>query len=273
MDDLIFESIKEELGVSDEITKVTDEISNIISENVEKQPKMKLADGIQTNTFKFKHNVFNTVVSFEFKNNYFSDVKIYFAYRKKYGMKPNKYIPDTNTIRIETDYINGWHDPEALEGALQHELEHLFQDFNAGYSREKTKQYNLAAGNFNNQNNAVQLISKAIYYSEERELYAFANQAYQFLMRIDSDPREEIKNTKIYSGYGILKDALEFLRKNVGNKSIDSLLSKFGTTNRKLSEHCRWAVKEYAKYIGRVIVKTEKDKTDNSIQEGVDLDF
>jgi hypothetical protein len=109
-----------------------------------------------------------------------------------------------------------------------------------------------------------------IYYSEEREIYAFYNQAYQTLIEIGDkfDPRNAIFGTKLYKGYELLKRGKEYLLSNTNNRSIDRLLSKFGTTNRKLLEHVEWAIKEYATYIGRAIVKAEKDYKKESIDSG-----
>lgn len=273
MDKLILESIEEELGIADEITNATNEISDIVLSNVEKQNRIKVTNGVQTNTFRFKRDIFGKTISFEFKNNYFSDVKVYFAYRKQYKPRPNKYIPESNTIRVETDFINGYHDTETLEGAIQHELEHLFQDFNAGYETKKSDQYNLASANFGNKDDSIKLVSKIIYYSEEREIYGFANQAYQALMHSGNNPREEIKNTKLYNAYQTLKTGLKFLKEKGSDKIINRLLLKFGTTNRRLSEHCQWAIDECIKYIGRVIVKSEKDRMFNDLKEGVHIEL
>lgn len=273
MDALILEKIEEELGISDEVTRYAEEVSDLVLRNIQTQPKIKVVNGLQTNTFRFKQRLFDTDVNFEIKNNYFSDVKFFMQYRKNHRPQPNKYKHDSNTIRIEVDYVNGWHDHERLEGAIQHELEHLFQDFKKGYHREETIQYNTASANYSNKNETIRLVSQIIYFSEGREIYAFANQAYQMLMEEGIDPRDAIKNTNLYKGYSVLKNGETFLMEHSGDKGINLLLSKFDTNNARLLKHCQWAIDEYAKYIGRVIVKVEKDKLDEDLNEGVHIEM
>lgn len=269
----IFEAINEELGISDEVAKEAYRISDIVLKNTEKQEKKRICPGVFTNTFRFSRKVFDETVNFVITNTYFSDSKLYFAYRKKYPKRANSFNHENATISIQVDYINGWHDMESLEGALQHELEHIFQNVNAGYAPQKTKQYKLASANYANKDSVISLVSRIVYFSEEREIFAFANQAYQALMDRDSSPREDIENTKLYFAYKTLKKGVDFLEKSKDNKNIDNLLSKFDTTTRKLLEHCQWAVKECAKYIGRVIVKSEKDKLTKGLEEGVEYNF
>jgi hypothetical protein len=271
MDNLINEAIEEELGVSETVSKTTEKISAFVLENVKKQPKKKISDGIQTNTFRFKHDVFGETIHFDFVNTYFSDVNVYFAYRKKYPKKPNRYTPDTETIHIETDFINEWHNAETLEGALQHELEHLFQNFNAGYARPKTNQYRTSVANAENKDNVVALVSRAIYFSEEREIYAFANQSYQTLMNMDGDPLENVDKTNIYTAYNAVKDGKAFIEKYAEEPYLEKMLEVYDTTLARLMEHLEWAEKEYAKYIGRVVVKVRKDKPRKDIETDVDF--
>lgn len=269
----IFESINEELGIADEVSKSACQISDFVLENVGKQAKSRVKSGIFTNTFKFKRKIFGQDINFEIKNMYFSDSKQYFAYRKSYKKNANGYFPSTNTIHIEVDYINGWHDRETLEGAIQHELEHIFQDVNAGYSRPKTRQYKLASANYAKKDSVINLISRMVYFSEESEIFAFANQAYQALMEKNSTPRENIEKTKLFFAYQTLKKGVDFLEKESENDAIDKIVAEFGITKEKLMEKCKWAIKECVKYIGRVIVKSEKDKIAIGLEEGDEYNF
>lgn len=272
-DTLISEAIEEELGISDQVATAASDVANYVLDNVKTQQKHKIKPGISTNTFKFSRKIFGQAVNFQIRNIYFSDTKEYFAYRKQYSKEANRYSADTNTIHIEVDYINGWHDRETLEGSLQHELEHLFQNVSAGYALNKTNQYKTASANFSNNQSAIRLVSQMIYFSEEREIYAFANQAYQYLIDNRINPRENIVNTKLYKAYTVLKKGVSFLEQNKDNEKLERLLSQFDTSFQRLYEHCQWAVKEYAKYIGRVIVKSEKDRIAKGVSEGNVYDF
>lgn len=271
MEKEIFESIQEELGIADKVTEQANKVSEIILKNVSTQPKQKIKDGISTNTFCFKRQVFNKEIGFNIKNNYFSDVKLYYAYRKKYRKRPNKYERNTDTIYIEVDYINGWHDRETLEGALQHEFEHIFQNINQGYDSVKSEEYKTAAKNYLSNDTALQTIAKTIYFTDENEIYAFANQSYQALMQTDETPREYIKYTKLYQAYTSIKNGLEYLKNN--GQKISDILKDFNTTVDNLSKRCEWAIPKYQKYIGRIIVKAEKDKLNESLSFGDDIMF
>lgn len=269
----IFEAIDEELGIANQVSNAACQISSFVLDNVCKQEKSRVKPGIFSNTSRFKRKIFGQDINFEIKNMYFSDSKQYFAYRKLYKKNANGYFSSTNTIHIEVDYINGWHDRETLEGAIQHELEHIFQNVNAGYAPQKTKQYKLASANYANKDSVISLVSMIVYFSEEREIFAFANQAYQALMDRDSSPREDIENTKLYFVYITLKKGVDFLEKESENYEINKIVAEFGMTREKLTEKCRRAVKECAKYIGRVIVKAEKDKLTKGLEEGVEYNF
>lgn len=268
-DKLINEAVQEELGIADEVTKYANDISTFVLNNVETQHREQISSGVFTNTFRFKRKVFGTEIGFYIKNLYFCNSKTYIVYRKKHSKKGNKFSDKDKTIYIETDYINGWHDRRSLEGTIQHELEHIFQDFKQGYHKEKDNSYYLASANYNNKNNTVQLISRIIYYTEEREIYAFANQAYQAMMWDDS---LEVEDTPLYKVYTTLKDGLSFLTSNINNDNIANLLAKFDTKPADLIKRCEWAANKYAKYIGRVIVKVEKDKKREEIAEGVEYE-
>lgn len=275
MDKLILEAIQEELGIADTVVETTNRVVSLVEENIKTQDRRKITNGVETNTFRLSTNFKFEPVVFEIKNMFFSDVNAYFAYRKKYKPSPNRYVADTNTIKIEVDYVNGWHDRERFEGAIQHELEHLFQDHNAGFKKEKSSQYRLASANYNNKQSTIQLVSKMIYFSEDREIYAFYNQAYQALMdnSNDFDCRKAITETNLFKAYTTLKKGLKFLDVNVNNAEIDNLLLKFGTNSNKLRKRVDLAIKEYARYIGRAIVKVEKDKLNRSIENGDDVIF
>lgn len=271
MEKEIFEAIQEELGISDKVTEEVDKVADIVLKNVEKQPKQKIKDGIFTNTFRFKKQIFDREINFDIKNDYFSDVKIYFTYRKKYRKRPNKYERNTNTIYIETDYINGWHDRETLEGALQHEFEHIFQNINQGYNSVKDEDYKTAARNYMSNDTALQTIARTIYFTDENEIYAFANQSYQALMQTDESPRDYIKYTKLHQAYTSVKSGLEYLKNNRHSSSV--VLRDFNTTADNLIKRCEWAIPKYQKYIGRIIVKAEKDKLYESLSFGDDIEL
>ena len=158
-------------------------------------------------------------------------------------------------------------------------MKHVFQDVRSGDGYKNRPNYQTAATNFNSKSVPIKTISEIIYYATDRELYAFAGQAYAAIMSMDfskspyTDVREAIMDTNLYKGYQKLKNGKDFLNKNRTNEKLNTLLQQFAVNFNQILEHCEWAIKEYAKYIGRVIVKSEKDILERDIQNGAMVDY
>lgn len=264
-DRLISEAVTEELGISDKVTQIAERISNAVYENALSRPRKKVQSGIFENIFTFNIKDFGDAIKVVCHNMYFGDRNIYAKVRTEYSRRPNKYNSKTKTLDMHFDFVNNRIMGEYLYGAFQHELEHIFQGFMSNGNTKRYPSYGLAAKNINSSSKGIKTISEILYYSTAKELYAFANQAYQAIMHMDNiaevygDIRNAIADTNLYSGYRKLKRGMNFLTKNKDNPNFQNALQNFDITCNHIVKRCEWAVGEYAKYIGRVIVKCEKD--------------
>lgn len=264
-ENLITEAIKEELGISEDVTSIADELSSMVYDNIDKHPKQKLDNGYATNQFVIHKNIFGQNYTIRCINWFFGDTNIYRTIRSQKPRGENVYKRDTHEIIMNFDWLNGRILGEHLYGAFQHELMHIFQDFKSEGDMQPKDSYKLAVANFNSKNETIRDVSRLIYYSYEKELYAFANQAYQGIIHMDNlravygEVRNAIVDTNLYQTYQKIKELYEKIKKYPNKESINKLLLRFGTKYPQFCERCEYIIKQYAKYIGRVIVKAEAD--------------
>lgn len=278
-DSLITESIKEELGVSDEVSRLSFKTSSAVFSNAAKFPKSKIAPGVSTNTFKSSLNAFGKKITIKVVNTYFGDANRFREYRQDHPKSPNIYTKENDLLTFHVDYINEKPLPEDFYGAFYHEFQHLFQDVKSGNGYKTRPEYNLAISNFKSKHKPIRTISEIIYYSSEKEIYAFAGQAYESMLNFDfgqssySNVHDAIADTKLYNAYTQLKNGMVFLENHKDNQNLHTLLKQFNTNYNQIYKHCQWAVKQYAKYIGRVIVKAEKDIAERTVKNGGNIDY
>ena len=276
-DALINEAVDEELGISDEVSNLAMKLAMAVEKNINKLPKQKISNGFFTNTFRFNISTFNRPIAIKVKNFFFGDKKIYADIRLKQPKGVNIFKKEDTTLEMFFDYINNKPYSEDFYGAFYHELMHIFQDVKSGGGYKNRPNYSLAASNAFSKSKGVRTISEIIYYATDKEIYAFAGQAYQGIMNMDlfnspySNVREAIVDTKLYNGYTKLKNGIVFLEKYKDNTNLHTLLKQFEVTYHQIYEHCEWAIKEYAKYIGRVIVKAEKDIEERNLKNGASI--
>lgn len=266
-DKLLKESIREELGISDEVSGVAEKYASYIKDNVEqyRERRKRIAPGVFYNVFVFNITVFEKTLKVECNNTYFSDRNVYLDYRRETPRGANKYDKREKKLKFNIDWLHDRPVGEQLHGSLQHELLHIFQNFKSNGNEKVYHSYHLAAQNINSESIGNRILSEIIYYSTDNELYAFANQAYEWIMHNEhlveeyGDVRNAVSATNLYSGYEKLKNGLVFLKKHENDEKLHDKLKDFKTTYERITQRCEEAIKKYAKYIGRVIVKCERD--------------
>ena len=280
MDNLILEAIQEELGVSNDVASLSDKIADVVLQNAQKLPRNRIEAGISTNTFKIPlKNVFGVGLTIKVTNTFFGDRRYFAAYREKKPRGANIYSKDEGTLDMYFDYINEEPVSENFYGSFYHEFKHIFQDVKSGGGYKQRPNYQMSVWGINHKNEMIKTVSEIVYYATEKEIYAFAGQAYEAIMHMDffnsayNDVREAVLDTNLYMAYEKLKQGMAYLSSHKGNDTLTNVLNKFGVNFNQIEEHCEWAIKEYAKYIGRVIVKCEKDLFEKRLNEGTMVDF
>lgn len=277
-DALINEAVDEELGISDEVSNLAMKLAVVLEDNVNKVPKTKKSPGVFYNVITFPlKNVFGSPLTIKSTNFFFGDTKIYAGFRGNNPKPNNIYSEKENMLQMNFDFINNKTFPEDFYGAFYHELKHMFQDVKRGSGYKKRPNYQTAAWGINNKNECIKIVSNIIYYATDRELYAFAGQAYEGIMNLNftngvyDNVRDAVIDTKLYNGYIKLKEGMNYLIEHENDTLLTTVLKKFGVNFHQIYEHCEWAIKEYAKYIGRVIVKAEKDIEERNVKNGASI--
>ena len=62
-------------------------------------------------------------------------------------------------------------------------------------------------------------------------------------------------------------------KQHKGEEFLKNVLDRFEVNYHQILEHCEWAIKEYARNIGRVIIKCEEDLMEKNLNEGAMVDF
>lgn len=265
MDKLLLESVQEELGVADNVRDTAFTITTHLLGFNGKYDRKKLTNGVSTNTFKWSESFQNEKINICAENYYFSDKKTMTEYRKNFKKPSNRYDYKEKTLKIYTDFVNDTTNSWNLNGSIQHELEHLYQDFMKGEHINNTNLYNFGVNFFNSGNPELKELAQAVYYSEDKEIYALANQCYRYLYdSLDySDYGTYLKATEqtpLYKAYTKMKNTLQRLNGDMATPKYDGLWKRLGITSEVLCRRVNFGYKKIIKYIGRAIVKAAKDK-------------
>lgn len=139
---------------------------------------------------------------------------------------------------------------------LNHEIMHAWQHHkkNSDGKREKEypewkRLYNTAVTVLKKDNN--NLMAKAIYYGDLRELAAYTQQGYQELKDIDisNDVHNKMRNLDIYKGSQSIKSGIDYLEENELTDDFDGMIDK-----KKLLKILKKRYYQYKKNISRLII-------------------
>lgn len=144
------------------------------------------------------------------------------------------------------------------ERILNHEIMHAWQHHKKNTGKKEKdypewrRIYNLATDILKNKSfgdEESELISRAIYYGDLRELAAYTQQAYHSLKNIDdiNAVHKELRNLEIYKGVESIKDAMEYLENN-------SLPKEFKIDKIRLLKILKKRYFQYKKNIARLVL-------------------
>lgn len=274
MDKLLLESLQEELGVADAVRDTAFTISTRLMDFIGKYHRKKIANGVSTNVFKWSEPFQNKKINIRAENYYFSNKDVMSEYRKKFKKPGNRYDYQEKTLNIYTDFLNDTTNSWNLTGSIQHELEHMYQDFMKGDHISNTNLYKFGTEFFNSNYPDIKELAQAVYYSEDKEIYALANQCYRYLHdSVDySDYGVYLKaaeQTPLYKAYINMKNTLQRLNNDMAAPKYNGLWKRLGVTREELFNRINIGHNKIIKYIGRAIAKAVKDKKESLESNGV----
>ena len=254
----IREVVKEELGISTDVSRYTREIfKDIITD-----AKM---NGVYVRRYikagKFFHTIDGFIINIDYNIIYLNNMN---------ELDPSdcagetKFIPPKYfNLEISLVYDKSRGKYIDLYGNLQHEIEHIYQQIRAGkepIDRPKTKEmYNTARRlMLNAKTRAEMVVGSAIYYNCRFEQDAYANDIYKMIMdNPDDNPYEVLKNSVSYYNVNYIRRAVL-----VGDNSsvlepvVKEYFGKSYSWFHRLTKHM---VSEYMRRVGKALAKALKD--------------
>lgn len=247
--------INEELGISSDIIKKTNEIFTFIENGISNNKEnVKKFDNYSINKFSVKFDFFDTIVN--------CSVECYNYYTKEYYEYSNI---DTSAWSVYTGKrfsfmgiivpcISGKIVKEETMDSLQHELEHLYQQVMMKkpfsnkeiYAQLKTDRYS--------EDEIIRKTANLVYGCLVSEQDGFVNGLYSYLMSLPIFfSMEALKESSTWELYSEMVSTFNEFKNN--QKFIDELKHYKFTKNKVVQSLNRFITK-----IGKVIVKVQQDK-------------
>lgn len=259
--------IDEAMHIADEVRVVADDLLYKILSLIQTQAPVKPhIDGEPTKfgSFLYKNDngiSFNTIWEFY---NFSTEEKRNFSKIDS----ACRFYPESGTIYIVIIGINNKIEKLDIAEDIQHEVSHMFEFYRKdkmGKRFVSSLNYETAVEQLNNTKagtieNDIALI---IYIGEKSEQRAFANGAYQYIIRSGDyihNFSNAIKNTQLYGYAKDIESAYSRLSKYKDNEIlISKYLHNYGISIRKLLKYAVIIRKRLAWYIGRIQVKAIND--------------
>lgn len=247
--------LKEELGVSEMVTKKTKEVFQMLVDNVKKTiVNSETYNGFNFFKGDFSFQFFETKVSLSYKGyNYLS--KDLFSYSKVSSDGESAFLDKRIAFMwITVPCLSGTIVKGQVLDTIQHELEHLYQEMLIGKVFANTKKYGEMRSGLESTDEMKRNIAKVAYVCFKDEQDAFVNGLYAFLMSFAEpfflDRMKESECWKVYF------EAVSIYEKNKNEDYFIEGMKAYGMTMGKV----RKCLSYFARKIGRVIMKVKKDK-------------
>lgn len=214
--------INEELGIADEVVKLSDLI--------EKKVYCYLNNGITEKTFNVKTGLSDVNVDFVYKD--FKTTEEAMDWINESGRFFDGYSYDTNTIYLSLYFVGGVMNTFDVTDTITHECNHYWECKKAGRTMH-TDVYTTIYNGIRNRNPVISTICNLLYYSNRVEINAFVNGTFSTALS---------KKNKKYANYK------EFIKDNGINelyvflKNSQKTLSKYDTDNPYFFSAAYWLV-------------------------------
>lgn len=261
MKDLLTEiknSLYEELGISKEVTRVSNDIISQIIKDSKKLPISK----VKTNTINYQYN--NNLIEVEYVLYYvideedFNETRQYITAGESNKINTQKYYLKTNIVYRKD--INQYID---YNGMTQHEFEHIYQMIRSGNDLLKDTSidmYGTALSLMKDDDVIKKLVGYVVYYNNKFEKDAFVNAIYKQIMdNNENTPTQTLKNTITYQNILTIKTHLiEY--QGYKNKIETIVKTNFNKSYKWFYKMTCNVVKTYISKMGKILMKAYKDK-------------
>lgn len=183
--------INEELTVSDDVVKSTDEISDYINNNITKQERVIFADGASKCSLNFRHQLFDSDINAHIcvTNYNFRDKQYYETYLKKYSLDIDSKsyfnrVGDRTIVIIYVNYVSIDNKPSAkFREDLYHELNHIYQQYREGYRYPDSEKYIKISTDIYANDIIKSDVANLLYLCNPSEQDSFVSSVYEYVRR------------------------------------------------------------------------------------------
>lgn len=260
LEDYIRELVKEELGVAIEVTKVSEQIFQdiLVDLRIQKPEKTEICF-IKTGSVNSSLDNINFKVNYICRN--FSDKKLIEDFDIAALTEGGSVFLNKSFVFVNVNLIafNGTVDSKEALNTIQHEIEHIYQQLKANkripsddlkYAKMKTD----LEGDDEMRKNVARLVY--LCYKSEQE--GFINGTYAWCMTNDAiTPPYKYENIKNSPAGKLYIEMQELNEKVFNNKKMSDIITKEYNLNQK---QVNKMMREFAKRLGRVLVKVNFDK-------------
>ena len=256
----IREIIKEELGISETVIKLSREFYNKMievihsSDNIEKNetmikktvPMQFFIDDVKVSSNIVYRNFLSKDYSKLYEVSYVTDGTSFRVTDKLYFCFINVYAISGNIVK-----------EKAME-TIQHEIEHIFQQVKMGKGFENDSMYAKIKDDMESGNESRSKIGKMIYYTLKSEQEGFNNGLYAYLMDINQPYSDTLlNNSEVWQIYLFLKETFKEINNNLEMKNIfNEYFCNYGITLKSIEKE----INNFLHRIGRTIIKVQQDK-------------
>lgn len=275
--------VNEWKNISDEVTKASEEILNVMLIHALKQPKKKSKINGQifvTNDFKKEEQTNKTELKINLSHYFPNLQEIDVFYTMYFVDNINEYNSlikianiDMNCeadyeekyIRIVSAFI-GQEPPQDIYGDIMHEVNHLYE-YDCGREK-KVGLYELVKDVIQNQsdNTPLYTVALGLYYTFPHERDAFVHQFYGFLMQ--NLPEEDIDYLIRYSYYNQAEKVYNILKQNKNNKSYMQAINYFGYNRKDYFDRLKFSLKKFLNKIYNAFLRYRMETKPKNVSEG-----
>lgn len=253
----IAQLVKEELGVSDTVKSVTDSIQYAILKDKKGKPLFKNKRSGVINNF----DLFGKSTKILYDIYYVKDRSEIDALNL---VTLGSHDSRTDTLKTTLIYVQNENRYIDLDGTLQHEIEHAYQESRSGNSlltRKNTGMYTIANKLVGSDDMYEKLVGWTVYLANRFEKDGKMNGLYKHITdNWGKSPIEALKETVLYSNLSTIKRLLVYHTAGDMAKIEDVCQNNFKKHYKWWENTAKKVVSAYTKKIGKIIAKVEKDR-------------
>jgi hypothetical protein len=266
--------IKEEMGINRDVANATFGIYNLISDDFKSQKSQVIEDGVGIRKGCITYDLLGKEVYIQYSIKNFRDKEYLERYAERHGIETdgrsivsydkskncNKYI--TNGVWVYGISISGTIDRALLMDTIQHEIEHIFQQFKMNNDFGKDAVIGYVNNGISSEDEYERHMADIVYMSFKYEQEGFANGLYAYCKDDPIHYHDRFLTSPAYEKLRELKADREFIASHIDDEKLLTEIEKYktvGITKDNVIETADLVIKQCIRRFSRVFCKVMKD--------------